>query len=208
MSSGAPSELGLLTDATTLAKWAVDVAGIPPSRIVIFVQSLGATVSVSLAHHLATRAEQPTFFSAMVLVAPFADVELLTATYRVGRTVPFLDPIARFPWLMAFFNRFIVAKWTRKDKLAELVRVCETSPDDAARYHVTIIHAEDDDDIPCHKAAECSGTPSTRPHPRGLATRILRRRRPSRGRTSRGLSGRPADAEGDTPGSGHEIGAP
>ncbi|KAL5088562.1 hypothetical protein Trisim1_006518 [Trichoderma cf. simile WF8] len=148
MSSGSPSEQGLLNDALTLAKWAVEVAGIPPSRIVLFAQSLGTAVSVSLAHHLATQVDRPIFFSGMVLVAPFADVELLTATYRIAGTIPLLDPIARFPWLLDFFNRFIIAKWPTKNKLAELIRFCEMSSEDSARYDITIIHAEDDYDIP------------------------------------------------------------
>ncbi|KAJ4860591.1 hypothetical protein T069G_05579 [Trichoderma breve] len=125
ISSGSPSEHGLLTDALTLAKWAVNTA---------------------ITH--TTQVDQPIFFSGMVLVAPFADVELLTATYRIGGTIPLLDPIARFPWLLDFFNRFIIAKWPNKNKLAELIRFCEMSSDDSARYNITIIHAEDDYDIP------------------------------------------------------------
>ncbi len=74
-STGAPSEEGLLTDAITLAKWAMQEAGIPPSRIVLFGQSLGTAVSISLAHHFATQ-QDPILFAGMVLVAPFADVVL------------------------------------------------------------------------------------------------------------------------------------
>ena len=147
-STGTPSEAGLLNDALALAKWAMEVAGIPPSRIVLFSQSLGTAVTISLAHHLATQVANPIFFSGMVLVAPFADVEQLTATYRIAGTIPLLDPIARFPRLLDFFNRFIIAKWPSKDKLAGFVRSCEMSTDDNARYHITIIHAEDDYDIP------------------------------------------------------------
>lgn len=147
-STGTPSEPGLLNDALALANWAMEVAGIPPSRIVLFSQSLGTAVAVSLVHHLATRVANPIFFSGMVLVAPLADVEELTATYRIAGTIPLLDPIARFPRLLDFFNRFIIAKWPSKDKLAEFVRFCEMSSDDNARYHITIIHAEDDYDIP------------------------------------------------------------
>ncbi|KAL7936118.1 alpha/beta-hydrolase [Trichoderma chlorosporum] len=148
MSSGSPSEQGLLKDALALAKWAMEVAGIPPSRIVLASQSLGTAVSVSLAHHLATQVHQPIFFSGMVLVAPFADVELLTTTYRIGGTIPLLDPIARFPRLLEFFHRFLIDEWRTKDKLAELVRLCETSSDNSAWYDITIIHGEDDYDIP------------------------------------------------------------
>ncbi|PTB64493.1 alpha/beta-hydrolase [Trichoderma citrinoviride] len=147
-STGTPSEPGLLNDALALAKWAIEVAGIPPSRIVLFSQSLGTAVTLSLAHHLATQVANPIFFAGMVLVAPFANVEELTATYRIAGTIPLLDPIARFPWLLDFFNGFIIAKWPSTEKIAEFVRFCEMSSDDAARYDITIIHAEDDYDIP------------------------------------------------------------
>lgn len=146
-SSGVPSEAGLLVDAVALAEWAMQEAGIPPSRIVLFAQSLGTAVSIALAHHMAMRAD-PVLFSGMVLVAPFADVELLTATYRVARTIPILDPIARFPRLLAWLNTFVLSKWPSKDTLAEFIRSCEKIPAAAPRYHVSIIYAEDDYDIP------------------------------------------------------------
>ncbi|KAI0841330.1 alpha/beta-hydrolase [Hypoxylon sp. FL0890] len=146
-STGIPSEEGLLKDATSLAEWAMNEAGIPPSRIVLFAQSLGTAVSISLADYMAAKPD-PTLFSGMVLVAPFANVELLTATYRVAGTIPILDPIARFPRLLAWLNTFILSKWPSKDTLAEFVRRCESMPGDTLKYHITIIHAEDDYDIP------------------------------------------------------------
>ena len=146
-STGSPSENGLLTDAITLAEWAINEIGIPPSRIVLFAQSLGTAVAISLAHHLAIR-PTPTLFAGMVLVAPFANVELLTATYSIGGTIPLLSPIARFPKLLAFLNSFIIPKWPSKDKLAEFVKACQLMTGDDLKYHVTIIHAEDDWDVP------------------------------------------------------------
>ena len=146
-STGSPSEEGLLTDALTLAEWAMNEAGIHPCRIVLFAQSIGTAVAISLAHHLAMRPAS-TLFAGMVLVAPFANVELLTATYSVGGVIPLLAPIARFPRLPAFLNSFIVTKWPSKDKLAEYVRQCHKMTGDELKYHITIIHAEDDWDIP------------------------------------------------------------
>ncbi|KAK1827695.1 Alpha/Beta hydrolase protein [Podospora conica] len=146
-SSGTPSEEGLLTDALTLAEWAMQDAGIPPSRIVLFGQSLGTAVAISLAHHLASRPDS-VLFSGMVLVAPFADVELLTATYRIAGTIPILGPLAAFPRLLAFFNKFILNKWPSKDKLAAFVANCETMAGHGLKYHITVIHAQDDYDIP------------------------------------------------------------
>ncbi|CAJ2510119.1 Uu.00g060190.m01.CDS01 [Anthostomella pinea] len=146
-SSGFPSEQGLLTDATTLAGWAMEDAGIPASRIVIFAQSLGTAVALSLVHHMATRPE-PTFFSGLIMVAPFADVESLTATYRIAGTIPILDPVARFPRVLAWLNTFILSKWTSNSKIEAFVRLCESMKGEEARYHISIIHAKDDTTIP------------------------------------------------------------
>ena len=116
-------------------------------RIVIFGQSLGTAVGISLVHHYTSRPD-PILFAGMVLVAPFADVELLTASYRIAGTIPILGPLAPFPRLLAFFNSFIVSKWPSKDKLATIVRECENMPGDSLKYHITPIHAQDDYDIP------------------------------------------------------------
>ncbi|CAM1506501.1 Fc.00g061420.m01.CDS01 [Cosmosporella sp. VM-42] len=146
-STGTPSEEGLLTDAVTLAQWAIEEARIPPSRIVLFGQSLGTAVSISLAEYMAAQ-DEPTLFSGMVLVAPFADVELLTATYRVAGIIPILNPLAYFPRLLALLNTFIISKWPSKDKLGGFIRRVESLTEEDAQCHITIIHAEDDYDIP------------------------------------------------------------
>lgn len=123
------------------------VANIPTSRIVLFGQSLGTAVAISLSHNLSHQ-DPPVLFSGMVLVAPFADVELLTATYRVAGTIPLLEPLAYFPRLLSLMNKAITSKWPSKDKLAEFVRTVHTIFSADARYHINIIHAEDDYDIP------------------------------------------------------------
>ncbi|PVI05462.1 hypothetical protein DM02DRAFT_639395 [Periconia macrospinosa] len=92
-STGGPSEPGLLTDALTLAKFALETAGIPPERIVVFAQSLGIAVAMTLEHTLALRS-QPTLFAGMVLVAPMADVETTTRTYKIAGALPLISPIS------------------------------------------------------------------------------------------------------------------
>ena len=148
-STGWPSEPGLLTDASTLADFAMNVAGVPPERTVIFAQSLGTAVTTSLVHHLALQPE-PKLFAGIVLVAPFANVELLTETYSVAGTIPLLSPLARFPALLALLHTFLRTRWPSKDKLAAIIRHCEhlKLPGRDVKYDITIIHAEDDWDIP------------------------------------------------------------
>ncbi|KAI0154506.1 Alpha/Beta hydrolase protein [Xylariaceae sp. FL1272] len=146
-STGRPSEKGLLTDAVTLAEWVMKDAGIPPDRIVVFAQSIGTAVSLSFIHHMATRVDQ-VLFSGLVLVAPFADVESLTATYRIAGTIPLLEPVAKIPALLAWLNRLIITKWPNKTKLANFIRHCEQMDTGSPGYDITMIHAEDDYDIP------------------------------------------------------------
>jgi abhydrolase domain-containing protein 12 len=73
--------------------------------------------------------------------ASFADLPSLTATYRIGGVVPVLAPIAKIPPLFRFFTSRLRDTWMAKDQLAEFIR-------HGKNYHLTLIHAEDDSDIP------------------------------------------------------------
>lgn len=146
-STGTRSEEGLLIDALAVTNWAMNVAEIPPERIVIVGQSLGTAVGIALAHHLAMH-HKPTLFAGMVLIAPFVDVATLTATYRVIGTIPVLSPLARLPVLLAFVQRFIRSKWPSGDNLANFVRHCESLDGYDQKYHITLIHAMDDISVP------------------------------------------------------------
>jgi abhydrolase domain-containing protein 12 len=145
-SRGTPSERGMLLDALAVVEWATTVAGIPPSRILIFGQSLGTAVSVALSEHYALRSP-PVVFAGMVLVAPFVDVATLVATYRVAGSIPILSPLARFPRLFKYLSTFIRDKWPSKERIAEYIRANEANGE---KYRVTMIHAQDDYDIPWH----------------------------------------------------------
>lgn len=144
LSSGTPSEEGLLHDAIAVAKWAMDFAGIPPSRILLFGQSLGTAVAIFLSRHYAL-ATHPVHFAGILLVATFSDVATLTSTYRIGGVIPVLSPIARIPPLLALFQSHLSSTWLSKDRIGEFVRACEGG---VGKYHITLIHSEDDSDIP------------------------------------------------------------
>ena len=135
-------------DALTLVEWALEEAKIPQERIVLFGQSLGSAVAIAVLNHYAKQAE-PVHFSGTVLVAPFADVELLTATYRVAGTIPLLEPVAKFPRALAYLNGFIRDEWPSKTRLAEFVELHEAAaPNTRPDYSISILHGEDDYDIP------------------------------------------------------------
>ena len=145
-SRGTPSEWGLCLDAIAVVNWALKVAGIPPSRILIFGQSLGTAVSLAVSNHFALQSP-PVVFAGTILVAPFVDVASLVATYRIAGTIPILSPLARFPLLFNYLGTFIKDKWLSKNRIAEYIRANEANGE---HYQLTLIHAEDDYDIPWH----------------------------------------------------------
>lgn len=139
-STGYPSEAGIITDALTVAGWAINATGIPPERIVIFGQSLGSAVAIALVNELAQR--QPSVhFAGLVVTATFQDIPQLTATYRIGGFIPVLSPVARIRPLFRFFSQRLTSKWDNFRRLGEFVK-------EAERYDITLLHAEDDTDIP------------------------------------------------------------
>jgi abhydrolase domain-containing protein 12 len=145
-SPGTPSERGILLDALAVVDLATKVAGIPPSRILIFGQSLGTAVSLAVLEHFALQFA-PVLFAGTVLVAPFVDAATLVATYRVAGTMPILSPLARFPRVFKYLSTFIRDKWLSKDRTAGYIRANEVN---GKKYRLTLIHAEDDYDIPSH----------------------------------------------------------
>ncbi|KAL1640867.1 hypothetical protein SLS58_006482 [Diplodia intermedia] len=146
-STGTPSEEGLLLDAIAIVDWAMNTAGIPPSRIVIFGQSLGTAVAISLLRHFSSQSP-PISFSGTVLVATFSDVATLTSTYRIGGVIPVLSPLSTIPPLLSFFTSYLQSTWLSKDRIAEFIRRSELEGI-GSKYHLTFIHAEDDTDIGC-----------------------------------------------------------
>ena len=145
-SDGTPSENGIIEDATAVVDWVMNIAGVPPSRILVFGQSIGTAVTLAVSEHYASQ-NPPIVFAGAVLVAPFADVATLVSTYSVAGTIPILSPFARFPILFNYLNTFIKDKWLSKDRIAQYIRANEAN---GKKYYLTIIHAEDDWDIPCH----------------------------------------------------------
>lgn len=143
-SSGSPTERGVIEDATSAVEWALNTAKIPPSRILIYSQSLGTAVNMAVAEIFARR-EPSIVFRGHILTAPFVDVASLVSTYSVARTITILGPFARFPALFEILKGFIIDKWSTKDRIASYVRTNEANTKD---YRITIIHAEDDYTVP------------------------------------------------------------
>lgn len=141
---GNPSERGIILDALAVVEWALKVANIPSSRILIFSQSLGTAVNTAVAEHYVHQ-DPAVVFAGHILVAPFVDVPTLVSTYSVAGTIPILGPVAKFQTLFKYLRRYVRDGWSTKDRIAEYVRVNEAQGND---YRLTLIHAEDDYDIP------------------------------------------------------------
>jgi abhydrolase domain-containing protein 12 len=145
-STGSPSESGLILDALAVVNWALSIARVPAERIILFGQSLGTAVAIAVSEHLALQSP-PVVLAGTILVAPFVDCVTLASTYRVGGTIPILSPINRFSALFNYFQSSIRDTWATKTRIARYIRANE---DNSKQYRLTIIHAEDDKDIPWH----------------------------------------------------------
>ncbi|KAI1868491.1 uncharacterized protein JN550_006407 [Neoarthrinium moseri] len=138
-STGAPNEAGLINDGTAAVDWAINVAKVPPSRIVIMGQSLGTAVTSAVAEHYAMQGIE---FAGVILVAGFSNLPTLLSRYTAGGVIPVLSPMRSIPPLLRFVQSFIVDKWRSSDRLSTVVGLTRT------RLRLSLIHAKNDMEIP------------------------------------------------------------
>ncbi|KAH7155742.1 Alpha/Beta hydrolase protein [Dactylonectria estremocensis] len=138
-STGTPTEAGIIQDASALVDWAIDVAGIPPNRIVLLGQSLGTAVVSGVAEKYALQGVE---FAGITLVAGFSDLASLLTGYRIFGIFPVLAPFRVWPWLVRGFNYFVIDKWHSANRLGNIVRHTKT------RLRINLVHAKNDGDIP------------------------------------------------------------
>lgn len=141
LSSGSPTEDGLITDGLSAVHWAMNTTGLPASRIALVGQSLGTAVTFGVAERLATHPTHPTELAAVVAIAPFTNIKELVVTYAIGGVVPILSPLRPYPFLQRLFSRFIVEHWRSDERVARLVRA-------SRRLRLVLLHAYNDFDIP------------------------------------------------------------
>lgn len=126
-------------DGIALVEWTLEVAKIPPERIVILGQSLGTAVATAVVEHFVLK--QQTEFAGIVLVAGFSDIPTLMLTYSIGGIIPILSPMRPYPLLQRFFASHIEDTWQTSTRLANFVR-------NSNNCEVTLIHARNDYEIP------------------------------------------------------------
>jgi abhydrolase domain-containing protein 12 len=140
LSSGTPSEEGLITDGMTVIRFAMEQLGIPPSRIAVAGQSLGTAVTFGAAETFAAQ-DPPIEFSAVITIAAFSDLKRLILTYRIGGWFPILSPLRGYPMIQQYFVKYLLEPWDATTRVASLVR---RSPN----LNLVLMHAENDWEIP------------------------------------------------------------
>lgn len=154
-STGTPTEKGVILDGISTVNWALQVAKVPPERIVIIGHSLGTAVTAAVVDYFAGIGTE---FAGVVLISGFSDVPRLITTYSIGGWVPILSPLKHSPALERLFTSYVVDLWPSASRLANFVRISK-------RVRLFIIHAMDDLEIPWLQsellfAAAANGTTS------------------------------------------------
>lgn len=139
-STGTPSEKGLILDGMALVDWAINVAGVPPERIVLYGQSLGTAVVSGVAEVCAVDGIE---FSGIVLVAGFSNLPAMLTGYRISGYVPIFGPFLWLPFMSRWLQRFVYEKWQSDGRLAHVVKLTKS------RLRLSFVHGKNDMDIPC-----------------------------------------------------------
>lgn len=176
-STGSPTEAGLITDGIALVDWILNVASIPPERIVILGQSLGTAVSSAVALHFADpknelipiesreskpvvaqeAALQSTLFAGIILVAPFSSLPSLLLTYRIGGLLPILLPLRPFPSLAGVLTAQVADTWLSAERLSAYYRsllgskLLTSESGTGSMGSLQLLHSVRDMDIPYHQ---------------------------------------------------------
>lgn len=106
-----------MSDARAVVEWALDIAMIPPQRILLLGHSLGTAVVSGIAHYYAQHD-----FAGLILCAAFTNAGNAFASYSIGGVVPVLAPVKIFPGFQAWFSRRMVDTWRSDERLADIAR--------------------------------------------------------------------------------------
>ena len=169
VSTGSPTEEGVITDAISLINLLTSAPlNIPPSRIVIVGQSLGTAISAAVAERwmfgspdpnaVQPAAKNPEPFAGVVLLASFSTVTNVIESYSVkGLTPPLLSPLVGYPRVKQWALSHIVDRWDTAARVARLAGIGPTAKEDSDAGYISkeldlaIIHAKDDVEIPWYE---------------------------------------------------------
>ncbi|KAJ5225379.1 hypothetical protein N7468_006604 [Penicillium chermesinum] len=166
LSTGSPTEEGLITDGVSLINFLT--AGplkIPTSRIVIVGQSLGTAVTAAVAERFAFGSPNPAAiqpairdaepFAGVILLASFSSLASVIDCYSLkGLTPPLLSALRGYPRFQKYVMSHMVDEWNTAGRLARLAGIDAAEPDaNGLKYSsksldLTIVHAMNDVEIP------------------------------------------------------------
>lgn len=139
LSTGSPTEEGVTIDGITAVNWALNVAQVPPNRIVIIGHSLGTAVTAAVVEHFAERGIE---FAGVILLAGFTGLQSLLSDFCL---VGWLSPLRSYPRLLRYFTSTVRDKWPSAVRIANFVRMSK-------RVRLFILHSMDDFEIRPHHA--------------------------------------------------------
>jgi len=169
VSTGAPTEEGVITDGVSLLNFiTAGPLNIPTSRIVIVGQSLGTAVTAAVAERFAFGSPDPAAiqpaiknaepFAGVVLLASFSSLVNVIESYSLkGLTPPMLSPLMGYPRFQKWLMSHIVDHWDTAGRVARLTGVAPAGSDAfGVKYtdkslDLTIVHAFDDVEIPWYE---------------------------------------------------------
>lgn len=141
LSTGTPSEEGLITDGLAAVDWAINVVGLSPSRVALVGQSLGTAVTIAVAERLATDPQNPIELGTVIAIAAFSNIKDLVVTYAIGGVIPILSPLRPYPYLQNLFGKYIYDNWRSDQRIVSLVKASKN-------LKLILLHAYNDFDIP------------------------------------------------------------
>ncbi|KAL1985203.1 hypothetical protein VTN96DRAFT_8119 [Rasamsonia emersonii] len=171
LSTGSPTEEGVITDGLTLLNFLTSSPlNVPPSRIAIVGLSLGTAVTSAAAERFAFGAPEsaiiqpaikdPEPFAGIILLASFSNIPNLIESYSLkGLTPPMLSPLIGYPRAQKYFLDRIYDRWDTAARVARLTGVGPTAKDESDAVYankaldLTIVHARDDVEIPWWEGA-------------------------------------------------------
>lgn len=138
LSTGFPTESGIITDSIATVDWAINTAKVPSRRIVLIGQSLGTAVTTAVAEHFVKKGTE---FAGVILIAGFTDLPNLLLTYSLAGYLPILSPLRPYRRLYNLLADYLVDTWQTATRLANFVQLSK-------RLRLFIIHAKNDFEIP------------------------------------------------------------
>jgi pimeloyl-ACP methyl ester carboxylesterase len=162
LSTGSPTEVGVITDAVSLVDYVLHTLRHPPSRIVLLGQSLGTAVASATTLYFlnpespllpsnvtkpsprSKAVPGPVNFAGTILIASFTNLPSLLLTYRIIGFIPVLSPVRGYPRIQNYLAGSIVDTW---DTASRLKAASNAALHAKLPLNLQLLHSRNDPDI-------------------------------------------------------------